>query len=50
MSNKKNDYDTLEKYSNYSHDTTKLLLDITHKNAHTSVLKHIAPVFQIHTI
>lgn len=50
MSNKNSDYDTLEKYGNYSHETTKLLLDITHKNAHTSVLKHIAPVFQIHTI
>jgi hypothetical protein len=50
MSDKKSDYDTLEKYGNYACDIKKLLVDIEHKNAHTSVLKHIAPVFQIHAI
>ena len=50
LSDTKSDYDTLEKYGNYFHNSAKLLLDITHKNAHTNVLKYIAPVFQIHTI
>ena len=41
------DSDACEKYGNYLYNGKKLLLDIELKDAHKSVLKYIAPHFQV---